>query len=142
VVLAELSSGQIDTLAKAFPQIDLVISTGALKTGETLTTSGKTRVIGTGSSGYSGHFVTMEMNPSWGDSIAYVPFQDQLTDAYDERGPWADRLAAFNAAPPPPPPSRPATAPTSVPGGASPSNVKVTPIAPPKAAPTSTSNKG
>jgi 2',3'-cyclic-nucleotide 2'-phosphodiesterase (5'-nucleotidase family) len=135
VVLAELGSGQIDTLAKAFPQIDLVISTGALKTGETISNSGKTRVIGTGSSGYSGHYMMMEFNPAWGDSVAYAPFQDQLTEAYEERGPWADKLAAFNAAPPPPPPTKTLTpTPGKAPAG--------TPGQKPNSAPPATSNKG
>jgi 2',3'-cyclic-nucleotide 2'-phosphodiesterase (5'-nucleotidase family) len=110
VLLAELPTGALDTLCKAYPQISLVISTGALRSGETLTTIGKTRVIGTGSSGYSGHFITMAFN---GDSISYTPYQDQLTDSYDEKGTWADKLAAFNASPPPNKPN-PTPASTSV----------------------------
>jgi 2',3'-cyclic-nucleotide 2'-phosphodiesterase (5'-nucleotidase family) len=99
VVLAELSSGQIDTLIRAYPAIDLVISTGALRTGETISTIGRTRILGTGSSGYNGHYVMMDFNPAWGDSIAYVPFQDQLTESYEEKSVWSDKLTAFNADP-------------------------------------------
>jgi len=122
VVLGELSSGQIDTLVKAYPQIALVISTGAVRNGETVAMSGKTRVLGTGSSGYSGHWAKLEFNPAWHDSIGFSQYQDQLTDTYDEKGPWADKLAAFNAASPSPnktpptnqnPASVPVTAPTT-----------------------------
>ena len=98
VILAELPSGAIDTLSKAYPEIDLVISTGALRTGEALSVVNKTRVLGTGSSGYSGHSVTMSFA---GDSIAFNPYQDQLTETYEERSAWSDKLAAFNANPPP-----------------------------------------
>jgi len=98
VVLAELSTPAIDSLVRAFPEIDLVISTGAVQSGETPTIIGKTRVMGTGSSGYNGHYAMLEFHPAWKDSIGFLQFQDQLIATYDESGPWADRLTAFNAA--------------------------------------------
>jgi len=115
VVLGELSSGQIDTLCRAYPQIAMVISTGAVRTGETPSLSGKTHVLGTGSSGYAGHYATLEFNPAWHDSLGFTQYQDQLTDAYDEKGEWSDKLAAFNAMPVNPvssaPPVKPVTQP-------------------------------
>ena len=99
VVLGELSSGQIDTLVKAFPDIALVISTGALRNGETPLTIGKTRVVGPGSSGYSGHWAMLEFNAAGKDSLGFSQYQDQLTESYEEKGLWADKVAAFNATP-------------------------------------------
>jgi hypothetical protein len=73
----------------------VIISTGALRSGETMTMSGKTRVFGTGSSGYNGHYAMLEFNPSWRDSIAVADFKDPLADSYEQTGQWADRLATF-----------------------------------------------
>jgi 2',3'-cyclic-nucleotide 2'-phosphodiesterase (5'-nucleotidase family) len=95
VILAELATADIEELVAAHPEIDLIISTGALRSGEQIVEIGKTRVVGTGSSGYNGHWVSMEFDPAWGDSIVYADFRDQLTDTYDEPGEWKDRLAAF-----------------------------------------------
>jgi 2',3'-cyclic-nucleotide 2'-phosphodiesterase (5'-nucleotidase family) len=103
VLICELPSAALDTLLKVVPDIDLVISTGALRSGETPTMVGKTRIVGSGSSGYTGHYAMLEFNPSWGDSIGFRQYQDALSDTYDEKGEWADRQAAFNAAPPPSP---------------------------------------
>jgi 2',3'-cyclic-nucleotide 2'-phosphodiesterase (5'-nucleotidase family) len=55
IVLAELPTADIEALVAAYPEIDLIISTGALSSGEQLTLIGKTQVVGTGSSGYNGH---------------------------------------------------------------------------------------
>jgi len=132
VILGELSSGQIDTLTKAYPQIAMVISTGAVKTGETPGLSGKTHVIGTGSSGYSGHYATLEFNPAWHDSVGFTQYQDQLTETYEEKGPWADKLAAFNAMP------TPAGQPLKPPTSSSPS-INSLPTLPQPAAPSTTS---
>jgi 2',3'-cyclic-nucleotide 2'-phosphodiesterase (5'-nucleotidase family) len=99
VVLAELGSGAIDTLVKEFPDIALIISTGALRSGESPTTIGKTRVVGTGSSGYTGHYAMLDFNPGKADSIGFTAFQDQLTATYEEKGVWEDRLTAFSAQP-------------------------------------------
>ena len=95
VVLAELPTADVDALVEAHPEIDMIISTGALRTGEQLSDIGKTKVLGTGSSGYNGHWVSMEFDPEWGDSIAYDSFRDQLTDKYQEEGEWSERLATF-----------------------------------------------
>ncbi|MBU0692186.1 hypothetical protein KKC97_12955 [bacterium] len=95
VILAELPTADVEALVEAYPEIDLIISTGALRTGEQISDIGKTKVIGTGSSGYNGHWLSMEFDPAWGDSIAFDTFRDQLTDQYDEKGEWSDRLAAF-----------------------------------------------
>lgn len=95
VVLAELPTADVEALVEAQPDIDLIISTGALRTGEQISDIGKTKVIGTGSSGYNGHWISMEFDPAWGDSVAYDTFRDQLTDQYDEEGEWAQKLAAF-----------------------------------------------
>jgi 2',3'-cyclic-nucleotide 2'-phosphodiesterase (5'-nucleotidase family) len=123
ILLAELSSQAIDSLLKVVPEIDLIISSGALRSGETSTTVGKTRIMGPGSSGYNGHYTMLEFNPSWKDSVAFVDASISLDDTYDETGKWADRLAAFQASPqagtlasPPKPASlSPTTAPTTSP---------------------------
>lgn len=103
VVLGELTSGQIDTLCKVYPQITMVISNGAVKTGELPGLSGKSHVVGTGNQGSSGHYAMLEFNPAWHDSIAFSQYQDQLTDTYEEKGEWADKIMAFNAMPAAPP---------------------------------------
>ncbi len=103
VVLCGLTSAQIDTLVQLYPQIALVISSGALRQGENVQQIGKTRVVGTGTSGYNGHWAMLDFNPANGDSVGFTSFNEPLTDSYEETGTWADKLAAFNAAPPPPP---------------------------------------
>ncbi|HEY3295035.1 MAG TPA: hypothetical protein VGL38_06335 [bacterium] len=121
VVLGELSSGQIDTLVKAFPQITMVISVGSVRSGETPALSGKTHVLGTGSSGYNGHWAMLEFNPARHDSLAFTSYQDPLIDTYDEKGSWADKLAAFtgkSTATPQTPPANsvtPGTGPSTAP---------------------------
>lgn len=96
ILLCELPTDDIDSLVKQFPDIDIVISTGALRTGETTTTIGKkTRLLGTGSSGYNGHYATLEFKPAWGDSVAFADFKDALLDSYDMPGEWSERLAKF-----------------------------------------------
>jgi hypothetical protein len=37
----------------------------------------------------------MATDPAWADSVAFDSFRDQLGDTYDEKGEWADKLAAF-----------------------------------------------
>ena len=114
VVLCGLTSSQIDTLVQQFPGIDLIISSGALRQGETAYLVGKTHVVGTGTSGYNGHWAMLDFNPATKDSVGFTAFMDPLTDGYEESGQWADRLAAFNAAPPPPPPAaKPLNAPST-----------------------------
>lgn len=98
VLLCELSSVQLDTLLKLVPEIDLVLSTGGIKSGENVSVIGKTRILGTGSSGYNGHYAMLEFNPAWKDSIGFAGYQDGLTDTYDEQGEWTERLAAFDLA--------------------------------------------
>jgi 2',3'-cyclic-nucleotide 2'-phosphodiesterase (5'-nucleotidase family) len=115
VLLCELPSAQIDTLLKVVPDIDVVISTGALRTGEGATTVGHTHILGTGQSGYNGHYAMLEFNPAWKDSIDFRQYQDALSDTYEEKGVWADRLAAFNAAPPPSPKPTPTPAASAAP---------------------------
>jgi 2',3'-cyclic-nucleotide 2'-phosphodiesterase (5'-nucleotidase family) len=95
VLLCELPSDDLDSLVKTYPDIDVIISTGALRSGETMTMIGKTRVFGTGSSGYNGHYAMLEFNPTWQDSIAVADFKDPLADSYEQAGQWADRLATF-----------------------------------------------
>jgi 2',3'-cyclic-nucleotide 2'-phosphodiesterase (5'-nucleotidase family) len=100
VLLAELPSQAIDTLVKVLPEIDLVITTGAAKAGESVQTSGKkTRVVGTGSSGYAGHYVMLDFDVAGKDSIGITTSLDQLTDTYEEKGAWLDKVTAFNALP-------------------------------------------
>ena len=101
VLICELPSAALDTLLKVVPGIDLVITTGAVRTGEAPSTIGRTHILGTGSTGYNGHYAMLEFNPAWGDSIGFRQFQDALSDSYEEKGQWADRLAAFNAMPAP-----------------------------------------
>ncbi|MFZ5432463.1 MAG: hypothetical protein ACOZB3_01695 [Calditrichota bacterium] len=97
VLLADLPTHILDSLLKIVPAVDLVISSGALRTSETATMIGKTWVLGSGSSGYNGHYATLEFDPSWGDSVAFSSFQDVLTDVYDEPGIWSERIAAFES---------------------------------------------
>jgi hypothetical protein len=99
IVLCELPNDDIKALEEAFPDIDLIITSGASSSGEAMTMVGKTRVIGSGSQGYSGHFATLEFNPTWSDSVGYSDFRAELTDTYDQPGEWADRLAAFEKSP-------------------------------------------
>ncbi len=95
VLLCELPSDDLDSLLAKYPEVDFAISTGALRTGETTTFVNKTRVTSPGSSGYNGHYATLEFNPAWGDSVGFSDFKDALTDTYEQPGPWLDRLAAF-----------------------------------------------
>lgn len=95
VLLCELSTEDLDTIIAAHPEIDLVISSGPVRSGETMSKIGRTVIVGTGSSGYNGHYAMLEFNPTWGDSIACKPYQDALTDAYDEHSPIAEKLAVF-----------------------------------------------
>ena len=130
IVLTELPSAAIDSLAKSFPQVDLVISTGALRNGETPTTIGKTYVVGPGSSGYAGHNVMMEFNPAWKDSIACINSTDNLTETYEEPGEWQQRLTAFGTVSvpsSPPPASAVGTRPTSISPTGTPTNVAPSP---------------
>lgn len=111
VVLCGLTSAQIDTLVQLYPEIDLVISSGALRSGETAQAIGKTRVLGTGTSGYNGHWAMLDFSAGKPDSLGFTSYMDPLSDTYEETGTWADKLAAFNAAPPPPPPAKAVTTP-------------------------------
>ena len=98
ILLCELPTDDIDTLVKAHPDIDMIISTGALKSGETATLVGKkTRLLSPGSSGYNGHYAMLEFKPAWGDSVALTDFKDALLEQYDMQGEWAQRLAAFES---------------------------------------------
>lgn len=99
VLLSDLPSTTLDTILQKVPGVDVVISAGALRTGETAARIENAQVLGTGSSGYNGHYATLEFNPAWGDSIGFTQYQNQLTDVYDEQGLWADRQAAFTAKP-------------------------------------------
>lgn len=135
VLLCELPSTALDSMLVQYPDVDVVISSGALKTGEQPTRIGKTQILGTGSSGYSGHYATVELNPAWKDSVAFASFNDFLTDSYEERGSWADRLQAFNTNPPPNPPVPPKKGATTT---VTPTNAPATPNnfqAPPKTTP-------
>ncbi len=128
VLLCELPSTMLDTMCLQIPGIDLVVSTGALKSGEQMMTVGDTRIVGTGSSGYSGHYATIELNPAWKDSAAVVNFSESLTDTYEEKGLWADRVNQFNASPPPakiPPAKTPGAVPAPGSQGTSPT---ITPL--------------
>ncbi|MCB9367400.1 MAG: hypothetical protein H6506_01805 [Calditrichaeota bacterium] len=95
VLLCELSTDDLDSLIKVHPEIDLVVSTGALRSGETSTMFGKTRVLGTGSSGYNGHYAMLEFNPAWGDSTAFSDYKDALTDSYESESELNKDLLAF-----------------------------------------------
>jgi 2',3'-cyclic-nucleotide 2'-phosphodiesterase (5'-nucleotidase family) len=95
VLLCELPTDDIEELIKDYPFVDFVISTGPVRAGEGMTMLGTTRVVGSGSSGYNGHWAMLEMNPTWGDSLGYSDFRDQLTDSYDVPGELTDKLAAF-----------------------------------------------
>lgn len=146
VLLCELPSTALDTMLLKFPEVDLVVSSGALKSGEQPTKVGRTQIVGTGSSGYSGHYAMLELNPAWKDSVGFANFNDFLTDTYEEKGVWADRMNAFNTNPPPNP-TLPGQAKTAAPGGnistsispAPPSGTTIKPGAPNAPAPTSAS---
>lgn len=98
ILLCELPSDDIDSLLAGHSEVDLVISSGALRSGEAMTMVRGTRVIGPGSSGYNGHYAMLEFNPSWGDSVAYSDYKDALIDTYEQPGPWLDKLTAFEDA--------------------------------------------
>ena len=146
IVLSELPTAAIDSMSKMYPDIDLVISTGALRDGEKPAKVGKTNIVGPGSSGYNGHYAMLEFNPAWKDSVAFTNAMDPLTDTYEEPGEWTQRLAAFgtssvqNAAPlqsggKPNLGVTPGNQPTTIPIQTSPST---TPSAVPTGKPTST----
>jgi len=98
ILLCELPSDDIDSLVKLHDNIDVIISTGALKSGETATLVGKkTRLLSPGSSGYNGHYAMLEFKPAWGDSVALTDFKDALLENYDAAGEWAQKLAAFES---------------------------------------------
>ncbi len=116
VLLCELPTAAIDSLVSAMPNaIDLVISTGSLRSGETPVQNGRTHIVGPGSSGYSGHYAMLEFNPAWKDSVGFSNMTDYLTETYEEKSEWTDRLAAFNASP-----GTPGATPTNVPTSISP----------------------
>ena len=139
VLLSDLPSTTLDTILKRLPEIDVVISAGALRTGETAALIEKSQVMGTGSSGYAGHSVTLEFNPAWKDSIGFAQFQDQLTDIYDEQGLWADRQAAFEAKPAVAKPVTPPPVQAGSTGSMKPTVIPSTGSTPPKAAPSTQS---
>lgn len=95
IVLGDLSSAAIDSLTREVQGIDFVISSGSVSSGENGTWIKKTRVIGTGTSGYNGHSTILEFNPLWKDSIAFSDYNVPLDSSFQEPGQWADRLAAF-----------------------------------------------
>lgn len=97
ILLADLPTAMIDSLLTAVPGVDFVISAGALRSGEQPAKVGRTQVVGTGSSGYNGHYAMLEFHPAWKDSVGFSSFQDVLTATYDAPGEWADRLASFDA---------------------------------------------
>lgn len=100
VLLCELPTAAIDSLVNSMPNaIDLVISTGALRSGEAPSQNGRTHIVSPGSSGYSGHYAMLEFNPAWKDSVGFANTTDYLTDTYEEQGEWTDKLAAFNSTP-------------------------------------------
>jgi 2',3'-cyclic-nucleotide 2'-phosphodiesterase (5'-nucleotidase family) len=100
ILLCELSSARIESLLAVVPDIDLVISSGALRTGETPAKVGKTQIVGPGSSGYNGHYATLTFDPAKKNEIGFDAQNIALDEVYEEPGKWADRLAAFNNAPP------------------------------------------
>lgn len=132
VLICELPAAALDTLLKVVPDIDLVISTGTVRSGETASTVGMTHVMGTGSSGYNGHYAMIEFNPAWGDSIGFRQYQDALSDIYEEKGMWADKLAAFSASPS----AKPAQPTVPTPASAAPKKLDA------KAVPSTQSKKG
>lgn len=140
VLLSDLPSTTLDTILKTLPEIDVVISAGALRTGETAARIENAQVVGTGSSGYAGHYATLEFNPAWGDSIGFSSYLDQLTDVYDEQGLWADRQAAFEAKPSVSKPVTPPVTKTGSTGSMKPTVIPSTGTPPPpKAAPSTRS---
>lgn len=98
ILLCELPSDDLDSLLANHPEVDLVISTGAMRSGETATMVHGSRVVSPGSSGYNGHYAMLEYNPAWGDSIGYSDYKDALIDTYEQPGPWLDKLTAFEEA--------------------------------------------
>ena len=124
VLICELPTAAIDSVVKSMPDmIDLVISTGALRSGETPTQIGNTHVVGPGSSGYNGHYAMLEFKPEWKDSVGFVNWTDPLADSYEETSEWTQKLAQFNTTPAPtsslpgkqvaaPPPGTPSNLPT------------------------------
>jgi 2',3'-cyclic-nucleotide 2'-phosphodiesterase (5'-nucleotidase family) len=141
VLLCELPSTALDTMLVQYPDVDLVISSGAIKTGEQPTKIGRTQIVGTGSSGYSGHYCLLELNPAWKDSVGFTNFTDFLTDTYEEKGAWADRLTAFNTNPPPNPPvpaAKPSTSVTPLPQGTAKPSTSPTSSPTPSATPPAT----
>lgn len=63
---------------------------------------GSTRVLGTGISGYNGHYVDFEFRPAWGDSFAFRDHMDALTDKYEQPNALSEKFAALGISKLPP----------------------------------------
>ncbi|MBU1937741.1 hypothetical protein KKG05_10120 [bacterium] len=99
VLLCDLDLQDIDTLLKVAPQIDIVITRGPLRPRSEVTRFGKTLIVPTGTSGHNGTALTLEFNPSWGDSIGYDFVDTQLTDDYEGENSVSPFLTAYSNKP-------------------------------------------
>ena len=99
VLLCDFNRQDIDTLLQVVPQIDVVITRGPLRPRSEVSLMGKTLVVPTGTSGHNGTALTLEFNPSWGDSLGYDFVDVQLTDDYKGENSISPLLAAFGKLP-------------------------------------------
>ncbi len=95
ILLCDFTRPDIDTLLQAVPQIDVIITKGSLRPRSQVSLAGKTLLVPTGSSGHNGTALTLEFNPSWGDSIGYDFVDVPLTDEYEGENTISPLLAKF-----------------------------------------------
>ena len=99
VLLCDFKRPDIDTLLQVVPQIDVIITKGSLRPRSKVSLAGKTLLVPTGSSGHNGTALTLEFNPSWGDSIGYDFVDVPLTNEYDGENSVSPLLAKYKKEP-------------------------------------------
>jgi len=99
ILLCDFKRPDIDTLLQVVPQIDVVITKGHIRPRSKVSLEGKTLLVPTGSSGHNGTALTLEFNPSWGDSIGYDFVDAQLTDEYEGENSVSPLLADYRKPP-------------------------------------------
>lgn len=95
VVVCELQDAEVKDLVTMHPEIDLVILSGLAEKTEVMRKIGRARVMGTGSSGYNGHFASLEFNSELGDAFIFHDVMDILTDKYEQHGILSEKLVAL-----------------------------------------------
>jgi 2',3'-cyclic-nucleotide 2'-phosphodiesterase (5'-nucleotidase family) len=77
-VIGDFTPAETDTLAKHFPVIDLIVSSG-IKSAERARTVGNTVIIGSGSRGYFANYIDFAFNPA--DTVRFRPTAQSLDES-------------------------------------------------------------